>query len=72
MVVVVVVVVVVGGGEGGVDLDSDEAKAREENKGTRTTGKDKTGTTPSNQTRRQAGGLHEYPVDFPLNQLGLS
>ena len=42
----------------GVTLIQTKQKVVGREKGTRSTAKDKTGTTPSNQTRRQAGGLN--------------
>ena len=56
VVVAVVVIVVVG------DLDSDEAKTHRRRTKEPVQAKNKTGTTPSNQTRRQAGGLYYSPL----------
>ena len=43
----------------GGDLESDEAKTRRRRRREQVQAKNKTGTTPSNQTRRQAGGFQE-------------
>ena len=43
-------------GRGGSTLESDEAKTRGKRRN-KATAKNNTGTTPSNQTRPQAGGL---------------
>jgi len=59
-VVVVVVVVVVGGGGGvgGVDLIQTKKKCAAREQRNKYKPRTETRTAPSNQTRRQAGGLH--------------